>query len=331
LKTDRLSPWALAACALASIAAAGAIAVAQTSWIGRTFPGFLVLPNRVVASIARPGWSGARDGAVFQTVVVRVDGQPVATSADVYRLAGDRSGRTTAYALRDGARTDEVALPTQVFSRRDWLALFGAYTATGLLYLLLGLFAVAVLPAATGRPILVVGAVAGVYALSATGIYDAGGTLRVHALAEALFPAAIAQLALEFPGRFRLAPRPWVAVAWFLSVAIALPYQMLLHEPGAYSVLHGAAETYLGLAGLGLAIRLLCELAAEPHARNPLLRGAAAGAVLGLGVPAVVVALSGVTGGGLPVNVAVATAFLVPVCLGWGLVRAHRVASLATA
>jgi len=313
------------------VAAAGAVAVAQTAWIGRTFPGFLVLPNRVVASVARPGWSGVRDGAIFQSVVAAVDGRPVASSADVYASAGARAGRPVTYALRAGARTDLLELPTQVFTHGDYLALFGAYAATGLLYLLLGLLGIAVLPASTGRPILLVGAVAGVYALSGAGIYDGGASLRLHALAEALFPAAIAQLALRYPGPFHATRNPWLAVAWFASLAIALPYQLLLDEPGAYSTLHAAAETYLGLAGLGLAIRLLCELAAEPHVRNPLLRGAAAGAVLGLGVPAVVVALSGVSGGALPVNVAVATAFLFPLCLGWGLVRAHRVATLAAA
>lgn len=331
MKTDRLSPWIVAACAAAAIAAAAAVAVAQTAWIGRTFPGFLVLPNRVVASIARPGWSGARDGTIFQTVVASVDGRTPATSADVYRLAGERTGRPATYALRDGARTDVVVLPTQTFTARDWAALFGAYAATGLLYLLLGLFAAAALPAPTARPILVVGGVAGAYALSAAGIYDAGGTLRVHALAEALFPAALAQLALDYPGRLRVASRAPVAVVWFVALALAVPYQLLLDEPGAYSVLHAACETYLGIAGLGLATRLLCELAAEPNARDPLLRGAAAGAVLGLGVPAIVVALSGVTGGALPVNVAVATAFLFPLCLGWGMLRAHRVTSLAAA
>ncbi|MEW6268500.1 MAG: hypothetical protein AB1689_04290 [Thermodesulfobacteriota bacterium] len=330
-------PWALVVGVLASLAAAGAVAIAETSWIGRTFPGFFVLPNRVVASIARPDWGGTRNGALFQRLVVEVDGAPVATSGDVYRLADEHRDETVSYTLRDGARSDVVAVPTQVFSRLDYLAVFGAYAATGLLYLLLGLFAVAVLPTATGRAILVLGGVAGVYSLSAAGMYDAGATLRLHALAEALFPAALVQLSLTYPGPAQLATRPatplagWVGAAWFLSAALALAYQLLLYEPSAYSALHAASETYLGLAGLGLAVRLVCELATAPSGCSPLLRGATAGAVLGLGLPAVVVGLSGLTGGVVPVNVVVTTAFLFPLCLGWGLLREQRMPAGAPA
>jgi hypothetical protein len=326
-----ISTWALALGMLASVAAAGTVAVAATAWIGRVFPGFFVLPNRVVASIARPGWGGTRDGALFQRLVVAIDGERVESSADVYRIAGEQPDRNASYTLRDGARTDVVVVPTQVFTRRDYLLLFGAYAMTGLLYLLLGLLAAAVLPTATGRAILVLGGVAGVYALSAAAIYDAGGTLRLHALAEALFPAAVAQLAIAYPGRWQVPARPWTAVVWLVSFALAVPYELLIDDPSAYSVLHGAAETYLGVAGLALAIRLVCELAAAPGERNPLLRAATAGAVLGLAVPAVVVALSGVTGGELPVNMVVATAFVFPICLGWGLLHEQRVPAAATA
>jgi hypothetical protein len=145
--------------------------------------------------------------------------------------------------------------------------------------------------------------------------------LRLHALAESFFPAAIVHLALVYPGRFRQALEPWCAVAWFLSLAIAIPYELLLDEPSSYSAMHACAETYLGVAGLALAIRLVHELARAPREAGPLLRGATAGAVLGLGIPAVVVGLSGLTGGQLPVNVVTTAAFAFPVCFGWGIVR----------
>ena len=50
-----------------------------------------------------------------------------------------------------------------------------------------------------------------------------------------------------------------------------------------------------------------------------------AGALLGLGVPAVIMIISGVSGGALPVNVMTVTAFLFPLCIGYGLLREHAI------
>jgi hypothetical protein len=145
--------------------------------------------------------------------------------------------------------------------------------------------------------------------------------MRLHALAEAFFPAALVNLTCVFPRERRGIALPVVATAWWLSLALAIPYQLLLHQPAAYSILHAACETYMGLAGLGFGAALIVERARAPHAPTALLRGAVAGAILGLGVPAVIMTISGLTGGGLPVNVCTATAFLFPLCLGYGLVR----------
>jgi hypothetical protein len=315
-----ISPWALALGAVVSIAAAVAVAMAQAQWIGKPFPGFLVLPNRVVASIGRTAWSGMRDGAIYQSLVTAVDGAPVESSAEIYARVGGE-GHDVAYTLRRGPRSDVVTMSTQVFSSADYLALFGAYAATGVLYLLLGLLAVALLPTALGRALLVLGGVAGVYALSGAGIYAPGASLRLHALAESLFPAALVHLALVYPGRLRPAVEPWSAVAWAVALAIAVPYQLLLDEPSSYSILHACAETYLGLAGIGLTCRLVHELAQAPREAGPLLRATTAGAVVGLGMPAVVLGLSGISGGQLPVNAVTVAAFAFPLCCAWGLLR----------
>ncbi len=316
-----ISSWILVAGALVAVAAASAVAMSQAAWIGRPFPGFFVLPNRVVASIGRPHWAGTRDGAIFQSLVVAVDGRPVARTEDVYDLAAAEEGRAVSYTLRDGAAVATVAMPTQVFTRTDYLTVFAAYAATGLLYLLMGLLAVALVPSAIGRALLVLVAVAGVYALTGAGIYTPGASLRLHALAESLFPAAIFQLALAFPSRSRAASAPLAALGWILALAVAVPYQLLLAEPTSYSVMHGCAEILLGAAGLALAGRLIWEVAQAPRAAGPLLRGAAAGSAIGLGMPAIVVVLSGLTGGRLPVNVVTVAAFAFPLCLVWGMLR----------
>ena len=54
---------------------------------------------------------------------------------------------------------------------------------------------------------------------------------------------------------------PLVAIGWWLSLALAIPYQFLLDQPGAYSLIHAACESYLGIAGLGAGVMLIIERA----------------------------------------------------------------------
>ena len=57
-------------------------------WPGTSFPGFLVLPNRVVPSIGLPGWSGVAEGRpVYQQVVLVVGDTPTPDAAAVYTTA----------------------------------------------------------------------------------------------------------------------------------------------------------------------------------------------------------------------------------------------------
>jgi len=116
----------------------------------------------------------------------------------------------------------------------------------------------------------------------------------------------------------RLAPLPMLA--WSLALGLAITYQMLLSLPGPYSVVHGACEMLIGVAGFGLVTRLVVAFVTpEPHDR--LVGVALWAAAAGLGMPALVLTLSGSTGGALPVNVMSATAFVFPLVFGAGLIR----------
>lgn len=319
----------IALAALVTIAATVAIGANASTWIGTSFPGFFVLGNRVIPSIGLTSWSGTRDGVVYQRAVVAIDGAPVASSDDVYRrVAAEPAGRIFAYTFRHSTTTETLSLASHRFSSTDYSAIFGAYLVNGCLYVALALLAAWLIPETSlGRALLFVGGVAGIYALSAVGLYGPEGPTRVHVLAEAFFPATLVYLGVTFPHeRGSLAPVIG-ALGWWLSLALAIPYQLLLGQPGAYSVLHAACEAYLGLAGVGLVVTLIVERARAGDAATPVLRAALAGALLGLGVPAVVMTLSGLTGGTMPVNVAAATAFLFPLCFAWGLLR-ERLAAL---
>jgi hypothetical protein len=324
---------ALLAAGGTALAVTAVLAVAATHWIGRPFPGFFVLPNRVIPSVGLTSWAGSADGAVYQRAVVAVDGTPVTRNDDVYRhVASLPPGTAITYTLRHGATVETLTLASRTFSRGDYGAIFGSYVLTGLLYVGLGLLASwRAKDTPLGRALLYLGGVAGIYALSGATLYAPGADLRLHALAEAFLPATLVYLGCVFPrARGRWAP-PVVAAAWWLSLALAVPAQLLLHQPAAYSALHAACEAYIGLAGLGLGGVLIVERAHAGPAAPPLLRAAVAGALLGLGLPAVVLTLSALSGGVLPVNVCTATAFLFPLCLGYGLVRERLARPVALA
>jgi hypothetical protein len=329
----RVYRTALVAAALMALAVTTIVGMAAGEWVGRTFPGFFLLSNRVVPSIGRETWSAVRDGALYQSTVIAIDGKTVLGNADAYRAVASRGpGAAIAYTFRRGTAVANVTAASRTFSRLDYWIIFGSYLVTGLLYLWLGVLAMWLLPEAElGRALLLLGGTGGVYALTGAGIYDPAADLRVHALAEAFFPATFVYVALTFG---RVAPR-WAttlgALAWWLSLALAIPYELLLGQPGAYTLVHAACELYCGLAGLALGATLIVERARAAEHAGPLLRAAVGGALLGIGVPAIVMVLSGLSGGGLPVNLVTATAFLFPLCLGYGLLREHRQPRLAAA
>jgi len=51
------------------------------AWIGKSFPGFLVMGNRVVASVALPDWPDP--STIFQHEVIAVDGRAMPPSAEI--------------------------------------------------------------------------------------------------------------------------------------------------------------------------------------------------------------------------------------------------------
>jgi hypothetical protein len=313
----------LSAAVLAAVVATFVVGLAATHWVGRPFPGFFVFANRVIPSVGLPDWAVTKDGTLYQQTVVSVDGQAVTSGAQVYRHVGRRAiGSPVIYKVRNGSVTDTLAIRSAVFSRADYWTIFGTYLGTGLLYLMLGLLGAWLFPGKhLWNALLLVRTTGGVYMLSAVGIYDPGASLRIHALAEAFFPAAVVYLGLVFPRERRGLVKPGVAVACWISVGLAIPYQLLLDQPGAYSVMHAASETYLGLTSFALTLNLVAHRARTAEDDKPFMRNATAGVLLGLAVPAVVMTISGLSGGRLPVNVCTATAFLFPLCFSYGLVR----------
>src|SRR5690348_10348722 len=89
------------AIALGALLLAARTTVTSRAWVGRVFPGFLVRPDGIVASIGLAGWPGAAVAGLRGSRVVAVDGAAVASGADVYAHVGRVApGAAVRYAVR---------------------------------------------------------------------------------------------------------------------------------------------------------------------------------------------------------------------------------------
>src|SRR5437773_1438042 len=284
------------------------------------FPGFFVMPNRVVPSAALPGWSGVAEGRpLYQNILLAVDGVPIAAADDGYRRAAAHSaGEPAAYlfARADGVETRTFA--TRILGNGEYLAIFGAYAFTALVYLLLA--AVASERSAEGelyRGLAALGWASAAFGFTAMDLYGPGGLFRLHVLSEALLWAAATHLVLAYPedrvtGRAGVLP-----LVYGVGLAFAAVYEFFAYEPGAYSALHNLSQALAGIPVLVLVARLALAIDRPPRALGRAgLRRMLAGTLAGLIVPAIVLGVSGATGGRIPVNASAWVGFLFPLaCL----------------
>src|SRR5437016_9124940 len=109
------------AIAVAVIALASRTTITSVGWIGLTFPGFMLLDNRVVASVGLAHWSGAAVDGLYQSEVVAVDGVSAESTAAIYaRIAKLAPGTPVAYRLRRHGAVRAVTITTQRFTSGDW-------------------------------------------------------------------------------------------------------------------------------------------------------------------------------------------------------------------
>src|SRR5438128_2937805 len=73
---------------LAAIVLATRTTITSSAWVGRVFPGFVLLDNRVIASVGLAKWSGTSVPGLYQSQVIAVNGTRVASAAEVYARVG---------------------------------------------------------------------------------------------------------------------------------------------------------------------------------------------------------------------------------------------------
>jgi len=306
---------------LIGVALATRCTITSTRWVGRTFPGFLLLDNRIIASIGLAHWNGRGD--LYQEQVMAVDGHPVSSAVEAYSHVEELpAGTPIHYLLRSPRGVErEVTVRSQRFELFDWVFLFGAYLMNSAVYLASGLVVWVLRPRAPlGLALLAFGTTGALWMLTAQDLYGPADFFRLHVVGEAFFPAATAHLALLFPGTHALARFAWVGYA--LSLALLVPYQILLYRPGPYVLIHNLCMLYLGIVGGLFGVRIVREyLVGRSQLVRQRIRMVTLGTVVGFSVPGVIFLASALSGGGVAVNTAGFTGFLFALAVAYAVVK----------
>lgn len=332
LFNDRLTNLALALLlCVGTLGAAGA-----ASWIGQPFPGFLVLENRVVASVGLSIWPATADGEIYQHQVVRVGDTAVESPHSLHAVvASVPVGTPLAYRFQRGDQEFVRTIETRRFGGSDFVLLFGLYLLNGIVMGGAALVALRarrrMASAAAVVPFLMAGAIWG---LSALDLYGPYRLFPLHALAEVmLFPATL-HMALCFPQPARcLEGRPWlVSLPYALAGGLAITYLLSLQSVGTYVLTHLAAITAFGAA---LVVLMVAEVeryrrptTIDARARIGIL---AVGALLACSLPICLSLAELLTGGRSPQNAVALTAFLFPLSIAYAIIRDDRLRETAPA
>jgi signal transduction histidine kinase len=318
----------------ALIAAGGLAAILLTvvglntrRWVDTTFPGFFVMSNRVVPSIVPLGEStDASPSRFFQHQVLAVDGKPVATAHDVYDLVRARPpGTPVRYTFRAPQGFDlTVALPARVFTRGNYVLLFGAFLVCGASFIAIGLLVAFLKPhSAASYGLLSAGVTAGLFVSTAADLYGPHWFARFHIACEAMLAPAFFHLALVFPTERVKRHRRWVLTAIYLAfVPMALLYELVLDLPAAYTTVHLLATATHGLGAAGIIGAVTYDFFTSG---SPLVRRrvgiVALGTLAAFSVPLLSMAASAFLGGTVPLNAGALTAVVFPLSIGYAIVK----------
>ncbi len=301
-----------------------ACALNSSRWIGAPFPGFMVMANRVVASVSLPSWPVAQQPEIYHHRVVAVNGQRVTSSAELYDFVKSfPAGSSFTYVLARGDDLSEVTLRSARFERRDYLIFFVPYLFSGLALALIGIAVRFLKPTAPASRALFAACLAGgFYVVTAADLYYPHWFFRLHVLGEAFFPAGFIHLALVFPiDRLRRRRRLILSLPYAVSCVLGAAYEVVLYR-SAYSAVYDLCMIYVGIAAVIFLARFAWDYrTTRSHLTRQRIRVMIVGFLGGLALPVVLFVASGLTGGEVPVNYGTLTAFLFPLSVGYAIVK----------
>ena len=300
----------------------GAVAFESVGWVGKTFPGFFVLENRVVPSVSLRSWGDV--SLLFQSQVVAVDGRAVGSAAALYDAVAQSPPRTSHTYLLRTARDESITahIESRSFSRTDYVLTLAAPLLNGFFFAAIGLFVLWLRPGAASTNALVAACcTTGLFALTSAGLGSSVWLLRLHVAAEALMAPAYVHLAFVFPTD-RMRGRRWYLAAIYLPFALfALWFAHAIGDASAFTDAHLLAAGFQGVAVLflfaGSARHLVGRSSALARRRVGVV---ALGTVTGLVLPGMLNACSAALGGRVPINAGMFTAFFFPLSLAYAAV-----------
>jgi signal transduction histidine kinase len=324
--TARAARRVVVALAVVQAALLVVVGVNTTRWIGTTFPGFFLVSNRVIPSIALNDWADGQASRFFQHQVVAVDGIPASSAAAVYeRVRQQPPGTPIAYTLRSPRGTLLTAVVrSQRFSETDYAMLFVALLLTSAAFSGAGLLVAFLKPtSAASRGLLASCYAMGIFLSSAVDLWGPHWFVRLHVIAEVFVAPAFLQLVLVFPRERWPRHRGRILAGLYLAfAAFAVVYELALASPSAYTTVH-----LIATAAHAAAAASLVGVAAYDRftTRSALVRRRIGIAALGtLGaflIPAAMMASSALLGGAVPINASIFTAFLFPLSLAYAVIK----------
>jgi len=311
---------AAAAIGVAAVVLAVLTTVTSARWVGRIFPGFMVLDNLVIASVGLPDWSGSGIPDLYQSKILAVDGRPVSSTDDLFaHIESLPAGTPVSYLLRRHGVDEDVKVPTQRFGVRDWFLLFGPFLLNGLAYVAAALVVLVLRPGALGWAFVSFAVSWAFFLLTAMDLYGPARFFRLHAAAETLVPPSVVQLALLFPTPHRWARWRWLA--YMPSLAILILYEVFLYRPPVYTALLEINMSLLGLAPLVLVARLIGEFRHRSVLAGRRARVVALGVLLGLGLPGALALMFVVLGGKLVHSLGTLVPVVFPIAVAYAIVK----------
>jgi two-component system, NarL family, sensor histidine kinase UhpB len=246
--------------------------------VGQTFPGFLILENRIVVSIGRPEWELDKTARMLFAEVVGIEDHPSADALGIqHRVSALPVGTAVTYRFRKGAEVFTQQVHVKPFTVADYLALYATYFVVGMCFALASLWIVwqpTVSPAA-GSAFFVFCQMAALVLLTGADQYGPYWFTTLYFSAFSLAPAAVFHLASSFPepigarSRWR---RLLVGFVYAMGGGCAVAFYVLRNDTSLFLPLLYTVYLLLANALLLYVARLLVSrmMTSEPAERRRL-------------------------------------------------------------
>lgn len=265
--------------------------------IGRPFPGFLLAHNGIVVSIGSAAWSPALDARVPFSQVLGIADTEISSPVEIQAYVETvEPGTRVSYRFRKGVDLFDASVPTRIFSRSDFLALYLNYFLVGASFAAAGLWTLWRLT--PGKPgtlsFFLLCQTCALVLLAAGDVYGPYWFTSAYFAAHCFAPAALLHFGSAFPDRLggRSTRVAVILVLYGAAAALALAINLVANSPSLFLPLIYTVNLLLANSMLLYLGRLLISRSstADP-ARRRALDYALTGLVLAASLPAAILVI----------------------------------------